>query len=80
MHLEVMTHSESVHLCVELKIGILAMPTDTDGPGDSYRINDHHCYIMLNNVLMFMFMLMLSCYFIILITIDHLFIMGIGLP
>jgi hypothetical protein len=28
MHLKVMTHSESVHLCAELKIGILAVPTD----------------------------------------------------
>jgi hypothetical protein len=33
MHLEVMTHSESVHLCAELKTGILVMPTDTGGPG-----------------------------------------------
>jgi hypothetical protein len=77
MHLEVMTHSESVHLCVELKTGIVAVPTDTGGLGDSYRINVHHCYIMLNTVVMFM--LMLNCYFIILITIDHSFIMGIGL-
>jgi hypothetical protein len=37
MHLEVMTHSESVHLCVELKTGILAVLTDTSGLGDSYR-------------------------------------------
>jgi hypothetical protein len=78
MHLEVMTHSESVHLYAELKNGILAVPTDTGGLGDSYRINNHHCYIMLNTVVMFM--LMLNCYFIILITIDHFFIMGIGLP
>jgi hypothetical protein len=42
MHLEVITHSESVHLYAELKIGILAVPTDMDGLGDSYRINDHH--------------------------------------
>jgi hypothetical protein len=28
-----MTHSESVHLCAELKTGILAMPTDTGGLG-----------------------------------------------
>jgi hypothetical protein len=41
MHLEVMTHSESVHLCAELKTGILAMLTDTSGLGDSYRIVDH---------------------------------------
>jgi hypothetical protein len=40
--LEVMTHSESVHLCAELKTGILAVPTDTGGLGYSYRINDHH--------------------------------------
>jgi hypothetical protein len=31
MHLEVMTHSESVHLYAELKTGILAVPTDTGG-------------------------------------------------
>jgi hypothetical protein len=48
MHLEVMTHSESVHLCTELKTGILAVPTDTGGLGDSYRIVVHHCYIMIN--------------------------------
>jgi hypothetical protein len=77
MHLEIMTHSESVHLCTELKTGILAVLTDTSGLGDSYIINIHHCYIMLNTVVMFM--LMLNCYFIILITIDHSFIMGIGL-
>jgi hypothetical protein len=77
MHLEVMTHSESVHLCAELKTGILAVPTDTGGLGDSYRINVHHYYIMLNTVVMFM--LMLNCYFIILITIYHWFIMGIWL-
>jgi hypothetical protein len=29
--LEIMTHSESVHLCAELKTGILAVPTDTGG-------------------------------------------------
>jgi hypothetical protein len=33
MHLEVMTHSESVHLCAELKTGILAVPTDMGGLG-----------------------------------------------
>jgi hypothetical protein len=33
MHLEVMTHSESVHLCVELKTGILAVLMDTSGLG-----------------------------------------------
>jgi hypothetical protein len=77
MHLEVTTHSENVHVCAELKTGMLAMPMDTGGLGDSYRINDHHCYIMLNIVVMFM--LMLNCYFIILITIDHWFIMGIWL-
>jgi hypothetical protein len=48
MHLEVMTHSESVHLCAELKTGILAVLTNTSGLGDSYRIIDHNCYIMLN--------------------------------
>jgi hypothetical protein len=48
MHLEVITHSESVHLCVELKTSILAMLTDTSGLRDSYRIVDHNCYIILN--------------------------------
>jgi hypothetical protein len=48
MYLEVMTHSKSVHLCAELKTGILAVLTDTSGLGDSYRIVDHNCYIMLN--------------------------------
>jgi hypothetical protein len=48
MHLEIMTHSESVHLCAELKTGILAMLTDTSGLGDSYRIVYRHYYIMLN--------------------------------
>jgi hypothetical protein len=33
MHLEVMTHSKSVHLCAELKTGILAVPTDTGSIG-----------------------------------------------
>jgi hypothetical protein len=35
MYLEVMTHSESVHLCAELKTGILAVLTDTSGLGTS---------------------------------------------
>jgi hypothetical protein len=48
MHFEVMTHSESVHLCAELKTGILAVLTVTSGLGDSYRIVDHYCYIMIN--------------------------------
>jgi hypothetical protein len=48
MHLEIITHSESVHLCAELKTGILAVLTDTSGLGNSYRIVYHHCYIMLN--------------------------------
>jgi hypothetical protein len=48
MHLEIMTHSESVHLYTELKTGILAVLTDTSGLGDSYIIVDHHGYIMLN--------------------------------
>jgi hypothetical protein len=34
MHLEIMTYSESVHLCAELKTGI-AVPTDTGGLGTS---------------------------------------------
>jgi uncharacterized membrane-anchored protein len=38
IHLEIMTHSESVHLCAELKTGILAVLTDTSGLGDSYGI------------------------------------------
>jgi hypothetical protein len=70
-----MTHSESVHLCAELKTGILAVPTDTDGLGYSYRINDHHCHAMLNFIDIIMFML--NCYFIILITMNHKFINGI---
>jgi hypothetical protein len=52
MHLEVMTHSESVHLCAELKTGILAVLMDTSGLGDSYRIVDHYCYIMINYYLL----------------------------
>jgi hypothetical protein len=48
MHLEVVTHSESIHLCAELKTGILVMLTDTSGLRDSYGIVDHNCYIMLN--------------------------------
>jgi hypothetical protein len=48
MHLEVMTHSESVHLCAELKMDILAMLTDTSGLRDSYIIVYHHYYIMFN--------------------------------
>jgi hypothetical protein len=47
-HLEIMTHSENIHLCAELKTGILAVLTDTSGLGDSYGIVDHNCYIMLN--------------------------------
>jgi hypothetical protein len=31
--MEVMTHSESIHLCAELKTGILAVPTDMGGLG-----------------------------------------------
>jgi hypothetical protein len=52
-----MTHSKSVHLCAELKTSILAVPTDTGGLGDSYRIKVHHCYIMLIMVDIIMFML-----------------------
>jgi hypothetical protein len=33
MQLEIITHSESVHLCAELKTGILVVPTDTGGLG-----------------------------------------------
>jgi hypothetical protein len=57
MHLEVMTHSESIHLCAELKTGILALPTDMSGLRDSYRINIYHCYIMLIMVDIIMLML-----------------------
>jgi hypothetical protein len=46
MHLKIMTHNESVHLYAELKTGILAMLTNMSGLGDSYRIVDHHCYII----------------------------------
>jgi hypothetical protein len=72
MHLEIMTHSESVHLCVELETGILVMLTDTSDLGDSYKIVDHHGYILIT-VVIIMLMLML---FIILITIDQWFING----
>jgi hypothetical protein len=48
MHLKIMTHSKSVHLCAELKTGILAVLTDTSGLGDSYRIVNHQCYTMFN--------------------------------
>jgi hypothetical protein len=68
MHLEVMTHSESVHLSAELKTGILAVLTDTSGLGDSYRVVDHHCYTIVVTIIL---MLML---FIIFITNDHWFI------
>jgi hypothetical protein len=61
MHLEIMTHSESVHLCAELKTGILAVPTDTGGLGTStYR----------RSLLLIIIMLVLML-FIILITIDQ---------
>jgi hypothetical protein len=30
-HLEIITHSESIHLYAELKTGILAVPTDMGG-------------------------------------------------
>jgi hypothetical protein len=33
MQLKTMTHNESVHLCTELKTGILAVPMDTGGLG-----------------------------------------------
>jgi hypothetical protein len=46
-HLEGMTHSESVHLCAELKTGILAVPTDRAAL-EHLQIDDHHCHIMLN--------------------------------
>jgi hypothetical protein len=35
MHLEIMAHSESIHLCAELKTGILAVPTDMGALGTS---------------------------------------------
>jgi hypothetical protein len=35
MHLEVVTHSESVHLYIELKTGILAVLMDMNGLGTS---------------------------------------------
>jgi hypothetical protein len=71
MHLEIMTHSESVHLCAELKTGILAVPTDTGGLGtstDRWSLLLYHVYLLL---IIIMLMLML---FIIFITIDHWFI------
>jgi hypothetical protein len=64
MHLEVMTRSECVHLCAELKTGILVVPTDMGGIGDSYRINIHHCYIMLIMVDTIMLMLIAISLFI----------------
>jgi hypothetical protein len=63
MYLEIMTHSESVHLCAELKTGILAVPTDTGSLGDSYRINIHHCYIVLIMVDIIMLMLIVISLF-----------------
>jgi hypothetical protein len=42
IHLAIMTHSESVHLCAELKTGILVVLMDTSGLGDSYGIVDHN--------------------------------------
>jgi hypothetical protein len=33
--MEIITHSESAHLCAELKTGILAMLTDMGGLGTS---------------------------------------------
>jgi hypothetical protein len=76
MHLEVMTYSESVHLCTELKTGILAVPTDTGDLGDSYRINIHHCYIMLIMVDIIMLMLIAISLFLLQLIIGSL--MGIG--
>jgi hypothetical protein len=77
MHLEVMTHSESVHLSAKLKTGILAVPTDTGGLGDSYRINVHHCYIMLIMVDIIMLMLIDISLFLLQLIIGSL--MGSGL-
>jgi hypothetical protein len=76
MHLEIMTHSENVHLCAELKTGILAVLTDTSGLGDSYRIVNHHCYIMLNSVVTFMINLTAISSFLLQLIIGSL--MGIG--
>jgi hypothetical protein len=59
MHLEVMTHSESVHLCVELKTGILAVLMDTSGLRVSYRIVDHYCYTMINYCFLLLLLLLL---------------------
>jgi hypothetical protein len=33
MHLTIMTHSESVHLCAELKTIMIALPKVTGGQG-----------------------------------------------
>jgi hypothetical protein len=70
MHLEVMTYSESVHLCIELKTSILAVPTNTGNLGDSYRINVHHCYIMLIMVDIIMAMLIAISLFLLQLIID----------
>jgi hypothetical protein len=40
-HLIIMTHSESVHLCAELKTDISAVFSDMNGLGDIYEIVDH---------------------------------------
>jgi hypothetical protein len=66
-HLEIMTHSESVHLYAELETGILALPTDTGG----LETSTDSWSPLLITVVIIMLMLML---FIILITIDHWFI------
>jgi hypothetical protein len=34
-HMRIMTHNESVHLCAQLKTGILAVPMDTGDLGTS---------------------------------------------
>jgi hypothetical protein len=78
MQLKTMTHSESVHLCAELKTGILAMPTDTGGLGYSYRINDHHCYDMLITVNVIM--LMLTAISLFLLQLIVCLLMGFGIP
>jgi hypothetical protein len=58
-----MTHSERVHLCAEFKTGILAVPTDTGGLGDSYGIDDHY-WLLFNScchVLFFILVYDWSC-------------------
>jgi hypothetical protein len=53
-HLEIMTHSESVHLCAELKTGILVMPMDTGNLGtftDKWSLLLYHVLITVDIIM-----------------------------